>query len=168
MSQLVQNSKTNIEQRLELRWARVLVKMRNQNCPKTVHLLEGMRSYALQLWWELQPWFIELRPSTYQVFAARVLREEEDEGYTSAFSREWFYKSPSKNGSQSSLGDGPIRPEKTCSLDTIAKDFNAVEAEAGVGLREGELGIKELDSRWTLEIGMSPLGHFSAGLKFTK
>ena len=37
---------TNTEQRLELRWARILVRMRNQNCPKTIHLLEGMKSYA--------------------------------------------------------------------------------------------------------------------------
>ena len=67
---------TNTEQRLELRWARIFVRMRNQNCLKTIHLLEGMRSYALQLWWERPLWFTELRPSTDQVFAARVLREE--------------------------------------------------------------------------------------------
>ena len=78
---------TNTEQSLEFRWARILVIIKNQNCPKTVHLLEGMRSYALQLWWELPLWFTELRPSTNQVFIAWVLREEEVEGYTSAFSR---------------------------------------------------------------------------------
>ena len=159
---------TNTEQRLEFRWARILVIMKNQNCLKTVHLLEGMRSYVLQLWWELPLWFTELRPSTNQVFTARVLREEEVEGCTSAFSRGWFIGSLSKNGSQSSLGDGSIRHGKTCSLEAVAKDFNIVEAEAGVGLREGELGIKELDSRWAIEIGLSPLGHISARLKFTK
>ena len=66
------------------------------------------------------------------------------------------------------MGDGPIRPKKTCSLEAVAEDFNAVEVEVGVSLREGELGIKKLDSRRAIEIRLSPLGHVSVGLKFTK
>ena len=77
------------------------------------------------------------------------------------------------------MGDGSNRPEKTCSLEAVvedfnavkaeAEDFNAVEAEAGVGLTERELGIKELDCGpfgRAAEIRLFPLGHVFAELKF--
>ena len=56
-------------------------------------------------------------------------------------------------------------------LKAEAEDFNAVEAEAGVGLSERELGIKELDCEpfgRAAEIRLFPLGHVSAELKFAK
>ena len=44
------------ERKKEMKWARMLIKLEGKSRPSTVHILEGPRSYELQIWWEIPPW----------------------------------------------------------------------------------------------------------------
>ena len=44
-------------------WARLLVNLKEENRPSSINILVGMRSYELQLWWELQSWIAEVYPA---------------------------------------------------------------------------------------------------------
>ena len=44
------------ERKNEMKWARMLIKSEGKFRPSTVNILEGPRSYELQIWWEIPPW----------------------------------------------------------------------------------------------------------------
>ena len=44
------------ERKKEMKWARMLIKSEGKSRPSTVNILEGPRSYELQIWWEIPPW----------------------------------------------------------------------------------------------------------------
>ena len=44
----------------DFHWARILVKMNSNEKPASVNLIEGARSYELQLWWEIRPTVAEV------------------------------------------------------------------------------------------------------------
>ena len=48
--------------RMDLLWARILVKMNSTGKSSSVNLLAGARSYELQIWWEIQPRVVEIYP----------------------------------------------------------------------------------------------------------
>ena len=48
--------------RTEVLWARILVKMNGKKKPSSINILAGARSYELQIWWEIQPWVVEVFP----------------------------------------------------------------------------------------------------------
>ena len=54
-------------QRKDLRWARILVKKSNSRKPSSVNLLARARSYELQIWWEIQPWVVEVYPQGFKI-----------------------------------------------------------------------------------------------------
>ena len=37
-------------------WARILVSLKGKERPSTINILENVRSYELQIWWELPSW----------------------------------------------------------------------------------------------------------------
>ena len=41
--------------RVKVAWARILVKVKGKAKPTVVHILEGGRSFELQIWWEITP-----------------------------------------------------------------------------------------------------------------
>ena len=41
-------------------WMRLLVKLEGMIRPSVVNILEGLRSFKLQVWWELPPWITEV------------------------------------------------------------------------------------------------------------
>ena len=52
-----------IHQTEVLLWARIFVKAEGRERPSTVNILSGLRSYELQIWWELPPWVARVFPS---------------------------------------------------------------------------------------------------------
>ena len=49
---------------VELLWARILVKCKGRDTPKTAEVRAGSRSYLLRLWWELPPELGFVRPQS--------------------------------------------------------------------------------------------------------
>ena len=44
-----------IDMRVKVAWARILVKVKGKARPTVVHILEWGRSFELQIWWEIPP-----------------------------------------------------------------------------------------------------------------
>lgn len=70
--------------RMELRWARLKVRMERKEKPSTVNILVGARSYELQMWWEAPPWVVGVFPLSKEVLGEvsefmQVETEEEGE-----------------------------------------------------------------------------------------
>ena len=65
------------EMKMEMKWARMLIKSEGKSRPSTVNILEGPRSYELQIWWEISPWFTGVYPAVSRV-AGKWPREEDD------------------------------------------------------------------------------------------
>ena len=65
------------ELRRELSWARILVKTTRSPRPSTVNILEGPRSFELQIWWEVRPWVTDVYP-VYATGSAKSPKEEDD------------------------------------------------------------------------------------------
>ena len=42
--------------------ARMLVKVGKKTRPSVVNILEGSRSFKLQIWWEIPPWLADVYP----------------------------------------------------------------------------------------------------------
>ena len=65
------------ELRREMKWARILVKTTGSPRPSTINILEGSRSFELQIWWEVRPWVTDVYP-VYARAAAKSPKEEDD------------------------------------------------------------------------------------------
>ena len=65
------------ELRRELSWARMLVKTTGLPRPSTVNILEGPRSFELQIWWEVRPWVTDVYP-VFATGSAQSPKEEDD------------------------------------------------------------------------------------------
>ena len=48
--------------KMELRWARILVKVEDKKKLSSINMLAGARNYEIQIWWEIQPWVAEVFP----------------------------------------------------------------------------------------------------------
>ena len=73
----------------KLLWARILGKTGKKARPSTVNILAGARSYALQIWWEIQPWVMGVYPGKeLQTLRGKVTKEE-DEGESHAGRSVW-------------------------------------------------------------------------------
>ena len=49
--------------RTKTMWARILVKLEGKKRPSIINILEGTRSFELQVWSELLPWMAEVLSS---------------------------------------------------------------------------------------------------------
>ena len=74
----------NTEGRMELRWARILIKSTGAPRPSTVNILEGPRSFELQIWWEVPPWATDVYPAY-----ARATAKNSEEGEDGTARAEW-------------------------------------------------------------------------------
>ena len=78
----------NTEKKKEVKWARMLIKVKGNSRPSVVNILEGPRSFELQIWWEFSPWVT----GVYPVSSRDEMKnpEEEDEVETRAEKRVSF------------------------------------------------------------------------------
>ena len=65
------------ELRMEMKWARILIKSTGSPRPSIVNILEGPRWFELQIWWEVPPWVADVYPVRARV-VTKSLKEEED------------------------------------------------------------------------------------------
>ena len=65
--------------KIDLHWARILVKMNSNVKPASVNLLTGARSYELQIWWEIRPTVAEVFPRSSRTFGGPADLGEEDD-----------------------------------------------------------------------------------------
>ena len=65
------------EMKKEMKWTRMLIKSEGKAKLSTVNILEGPRSYELQIWWEIPPWVTGVYPVASRV--AEKYPKEEDE-----------------------------------------------------------------------------------------
>ena len=78
----------NTEKKTEVKWARMLIKVEGISKPSVVNILEGPRSFELQIWWEISPWVT----GVYPVSSSDEMKnsEEEDDEETRADKRVSF------------------------------------------------------------------------------
>ena len=67
----------NIEMKTEVKWVRMLVKMVGKSRPSVVNILEGPRSFEMQIWWEVSPWVSGVYPVGARA-EAKIPEEEEE------------------------------------------------------------------------------------------
>ena len=60
-------------------WAKLLVRLKGEIRPSSINILEGGRSYEMQLWWEVQPWEAEVFPVKRELGLRKTDHEVEDE-----------------------------------------------------------------------------------------
>ena len=63
------------EEKKEVRWARILIKVDGNSRPSVVNILEGPRAYELQIWWEIASWVT----GVYPVSSSDEMKNPEDE-----------------------------------------------------------------------------------------
>ena len=63
------------EEKKEVRWARILIKVEGNYRPSVVNILEGPRAYELQIWWEIVPWVT----GVYPVSSSDEMKNPEEE-----------------------------------------------------------------------------------------
>ena len=128
----------------EIKWARLLVKTEGNARPSTVNILEGLRSYELQIWWEILPWVTGVYPVASRV--AEKFSEEEDE-VVARTARRVSLQSPSCNddgpweqssGSENVTGSGQFGAENVISVSgALMKSRNGAYEEGGGTKRAG-------------------------------
>ena len=62
----------------EVKWARMLIKSEGKSRPSIVNILEGPRSYELQIWWEIPPWVTGVYPVVSRVEGKNPKEEDEE------------------------------------------------------------------------------------------
>ena len=75
----------NTEMKKEVKWVRMMIKMVGKSRPRVVNILEGPRSFELQIWWEVPPWVT----GVHSVSSRAVVKnpEEDEEGWSRAVKR---------------------------------------------------------------------------------
>ena len=69
----------NTETKTEMKWVRILVKLVGKSRPSVVNILEGPRSFEMQIWWEICPWVSGVYPVGARDEAETPEEEEEAE-----------------------------------------------------------------------------------------
>ena len=75
----------NTEKKTEVKWARMLIKVEGNSRPSVVNILEGPRSFELQIWWKISPWVTGVYPVSSS--DEKKNPEEEDDVETRADKR---------------------------------------------------------------------------------
>ena len=95
----------------DLLWARVLVKMNSNVKPASVNLFTGVRTYELQIWWEIQPTVVEVSPRNSRNLGGLPESREEDVRGVRAKGRVnigWVVKHHNYRGGLSKVGDRTV------------------------------------------------------------
>ena len=125
----------NTEKKMEARWARLLIKVEGKSRPSVVNILEGSRSFELQIWWEIPPWVTEVYPVSSRIEARNP--EVEDDGEARAVKRLSF------PGPKSNL----IGQREQARREKVGKKLASVASEA---LMDDRGGVHS-GARWNQE-----------------
>ena len=79
--------------RVKVSWARILVKIEGKARPSIVNILEGVRSFELQIWWGIPPKSIEVYPSKAGKKLPQKQEEREEEGEASTRTGKYMWTS---------------------------------------------------------------------------
>ena len=71
------------EMKNEVKWARLLIKLSGKARPSAVNILEGSRSYEMQIWWEILPWVTGVYPANSRL-VGKYPKEEDEVGASAA------------------------------------------------------------------------------------
>ena len=115
--------------RTEVMWAKLLMKLTRNSRPSVINILEGERSFELQIWWEIPPSLVEI----YHVSGraeAKIHKEEEDVGERMAKHVEFF--PPKRN-------DSRLKRQKDVSKSGNGKGPIVVEGITSRTAEEGEV-----------------------------
>ena len=132
------------EMKKEMKWARMLIKSEGKARPSTVNILEGPRSYELQIWWEIPPWVTGVYPAVSRV--AEKFPREEDEVVARA-ARRVGLPSPSCNdegqweqscGTEKVIGSGLVGAASVSPVSgALIEDINGAHVDGGGSKRDG-------------------------------
>ena len=92
------------EMKTEVKWARMLIKSAGKSRPSAVNIIEGPRSFELQIWWEIPPWVAGVYPVSSRVEAKNP--KEEEEGVARAAKRVGLPRPSSNDEGQRVQGCG--------------------------------------------------------------
>ena len=126
---------------MEVRWARLLIKVEGKSRPSVVNILEGSRSFELQIWWEIPPWVT----GVYPVSSREEEKAPEVEDVGEARAVKWL----SFPGPKSNL----IGHREQARREKVGKRLAPVASEA---LMDGRGGVHS-DARWNRE-GLRVMG----------
>ena len=132
----------NTKKKMEVRWARLLIKVEGKSRPSVVNILEGPRSFELQIWWEIPPWVTGVYPVSSREEAKNP--EEEDDGEARAVKRLSF------PGPKSNL----IGQREQARREKVGKRLAPVVSEA---LMDGRGGVHS-GARWNNQEGLRVMG----------
>ena len=121
--------------KMDLHWARIMVKMNSTGKPASVNLLAGARSYELQIWWEIQPTVAEVFPQSSRTYGVPAELGEEDDRKAHAEGRvrtEWAVMSHTSREEQSEVGHHLSYLETCAAEDDMSRcQKRGVSSKAG-------------------------------------
>ena len=120
------------EIKTEVKWARMLIKSADKSRPSAVNILEGPRSFELQIWWEIPPWVAVVYPVSSSVEAKNP--KEEEEGVARVALRVVIPRPRSNDGGQKELDYGAILGSR---LGLVGAEIVNSESEQLMVLRGG-------------------------------
>ena len=88
----------NTEKKKEVKWARMMIKMVGKSRPRVVNILEGPRSFELQIWWEVSPWVTGVHPVSSRAVVKNP--EVDEEGWSRVVKRVGASKQKSNDEGQ--------------------------------------------------------------------
>ena len=135
-------SDKNTEKKTEVRWARLLIKVVGKSRPSVVNILEGPRSFELQIWWEFSPWVTRVYPVSSREEAKNS--EEEDDGEARTVKRLSF------PGPKSNL----VGQREQARGEKLGKRLAHVVSDASMDGRGGA----HSEARWNKQEGLRVLG----------
>ena len=139
----------NTEKKTEVKWARMLIKVVGKSRPSVVNILEGPRSFELQIWWEISPWVTRVYPVSSRDEVKNS--EEEDDVETRAVKRVSFPGPNSNHVGQREQARGAKLEKKLGPVET-----DPVLSTSGA-LMNGRGGAYSEDC-WNKQDGLRVLG----------
>ena len=132
----------------DLLWARILVKINSKSKLDSINLIAGDRSYAVQIWWEIQPTVAEVISNSSRTFGDPADTGEEDDREARAKERVSFARAADGHSSRggmrevgnlSDLGNceaiNKMEIGQTRGASTIVGDKKMLEFQNGMGIR---------------------------------
>ena len=126
--------------KLELHWARILVRIEGELRSNLFHILVGARSYFLQIWWELQPRVSRVFPGKFLQKDEGFHLKEEENGKSLSVASEWYSGRANHDDGQRDDGSMERSTGEASSLRSILVVASVLE------IRMGSASIKERGS----------------------
>ena len=139
----------NTEMKMEVKWAKMLIKVVGKSRSSVVNILKGPRSFELQIWWEISPWVTGVYPVSSREEAKNS--EEEDDGEARAVKWVSFPRPNSNHVGQREQACGAKLGKR---LDPVETDPVLSASGAFMNGRGGAYS----EDRWNKQDGLRVLG----------